>query len=98
MVTRSADELAIARHPLGAIPLVVLQAETDCAGAAPKSFDAQRCAELESQARDSTRGVKRIVKGASHDIPGDKPQAVLDAFRQIVRAARASELAKADRN
>lgn len=91
MVTRSADELAKARRPLGAIPIIVLQAETDCAGAAPESFDAQRCAELESQARDSTRGVKRIVKGAGHDIQGDKPQAVLNVFREIVRAARASQ-------
>jgi pimeloyl-ACP methyl ester carboxylesterase len=94
MVTRSADELAEARRPLGAIPIIVLQAETDCAGAAPKSFDAQRCMELESQARDSTRGVKRIVEGAGHDIPGDKPDVVLGAFREIVQTARASQKIK----
>lgn len=90
MVTRSADELAAARHPLGSIPIIVLQADTNCAGATFKSFDAQRCAELEGQARDSTRGVKRIVKGASHDIQGDKPDVVLGAFREIIETARSS--------
>jgi pimeloyl-ACP methyl ester carboxylesterase len=96
MVTRSADELAAARRPLGAIPLILLQADTNCAGVDPKSFDAKRCAELESQAQDSTRGVKRIVAGASHDIQGDKPDVVLGAFREIVQAARASGLATAE--
>jgi pimeloyl-ACP methyl ester carboxylesterase len=96
MVTRSAGELAAARRPLGAIPVVVLQAETDCAGAKANSFDGQRCAELESQAHDSMRGVKRIVAGASHDIQGDKPQIVLDALRQIVRASRTSGFATAE--
>jgi pimeloyl-ACP methyl ester carboxylesterase len=98
MVTRSADELAAAHQPLGSIPTIVLQADTNCAGAKQNSFDAQRCAELESQAHDSTRGVKRIVKGASHDIQGDKPGVVLGAFREIVRAACASELKTAGRN
>ncbi|HEY5336916.1 MAG TPA: alpha/beta hydrolase [Rhizomicrobium sp.] len=95
MVTRSADELAAARRPLGAIPIVLLQADTNCAGADPKSFDAKRCAELESQAHDSTRGVKRIVAGASHMIQDDKPDAVLAAFREIVEISRASGLATA---
>lgn len=91
MVTRSSDELAAAQHKLGAMPIIVLQADTNCAGAKPYSFDAQRCAELEGEARDSTRGEKRIIAGAGHDIQGDKPQAVLDAFREVVAAARASQ-------
>jgi pimeloyl-ACP methyl ester carboxylesterase len=95
MVTRSADELAAARRPLGNIPVIVLQADTNCAGAKPKSFDAERCAELAGEAHDSTRGIKRIVAGASHMIQDDKPDVVLGAFREIVEAARASGLATA---
>ncbi|HEX4532593.1 MAG TPA: alpha/beta hydrolase, partial [Rhizomicrobium sp.] len=70
MVTRSADEMVAARRPLGSIPLIVLQADTDCSAAktASQRFDAARCAELAGQARDSTRGEKRIVDGASHMI------------------------------
>jgi pimeloyl-ACP methyl ester carboxylesterase len=95
MVTRSSDELAAARHPLGNIPIIVLQADTNRAGAKPNSFDAERCGELEGEARDSTRGVKRIVAGASHDIQGDKPDVVIAAFREIVDAARTSGLSPA---
>ncbi len=98
MVTRSADELVAARRPLGSIPINVLQADTNCAAAQktdPKSFDAKRCAELEIQAQDSTRGVKRIVTGAGHMMQDDKPDVVLDAFREIVDAARDSGLATA---
>jgi hypothetical protein len=95
MVTRSADELAAARRPLGSIPIILLQADTDCAGAKPKSPDDERCVELEGEAHDSTRGVKRIVAGASHDIQGDKPDVVIAAFREIVDAARTSGLSPA---
>jgi pimeloyl-ACP methyl ester carboxylesterase len=84
MVTRSADELVAARHSLGAIPLIVLQADADCR--APS--DAERCAELASQAHDSSRGERRVVSGASHMVQDDKPQVVLDAFSEIVRTAR----------
>ncbi|HEX4534573.1 MAG TPA: hypothetical protein VH000_10110, partial [Rhizomicrobium sp.] len=74
-------------------------ADTDCSAAktASQRFDAARCAELAGQARDSTRGEKRIVDGASHMIQYDKPQVVLDAFAQIIRAARDSGLATAER-
>jgi pimeloyl-ACP methyl ester carboxylesterase len=102
MVTRSADELVAARRPLGAIPLVVLQADTNCPSKGRKlktegeTFDAQRCAELLSQARDSTHGERRIVKGASHMINHDKPEVVLDAFDEVVQTARSSGLATAE--
>ena len=97
MVTRSADEMVAARRRLGAMPLIVLQSDTDCPSAsqAPAKrrggdFDAQRCAELAGQARDSTRGQWRVVAGASHMIQDDKPQVVIKAFGEVVRAARLS--------
>ncbi|HEX3944561.1 MAG TPA: alpha/beta hydrolase [Rhizomicrobium sp.] len=98
MVTRSADELVAARRPLGSIPLIVLQADSDCrsANSVSQRFDVARCAELERQARDSTRGERRIIKGASHMIQNDKPQVVLAAFAEIIKTTRASGLATAE--
>jgi pimeloyl-ACP methyl ester carboxylesterase len=100
MVTRSSDELIAARRSLGSIPLILLQADTDCAPRQPNAagarFDAERCEELADQARDSTRGERRIVADAGHMIQDDKPQVVLDAFGEIVRAARSSGLATAE--
>jgi pimeloyl-ACP methyl ester carboxylesterase len=102
MVTRSADELVAARRPLGSIPLIVLQADTDCRSKQPPAqsvserLDVARCAELQSQARDSTRGERRIIKGASHMIQNDKPQVVLDAFAEVIKAARSSGIATAE--
>jgi pimeloyl-ACP methyl ester carboxylesterase len=101
MVTRSADELVAARRRLGAIPLILLQADTNCPSTqrhtpARVQFDAQRCAELAGQAHDSTRGERRIVSGASHMIQDDKPEVVLDAFSETLRAARSSGLATAE--
>jgi pimeloyl-ACP methyl ester carboxylesterase len=103
MVTRSSDELVAARRPLGSIPIILLQADTNCAAehnskTGAKSFDAKRCAELLGQARDSTHGDRRIVAGATHMIQDDKPQVVLDAFREIVEASRASGSATAQSN
>ncbi|HWE45246.1 MAG TPA: alpha/beta hydrolase [Caulobacteraceae bacterium] len=94
MVGRSADEMVAARRKLGSIPLVVLQADEDC-GPKGDTFDRARCAELLSQARDSTRGERRIVAGASHMIQVDKPDVFLATFREVVAQARASGLATA---
>ena len=94
MVGRSSDELVAAHRPLGAIPLILLQADEDC-GPSGDAGDHARCAELLSQARDSKRGQRRIVAGASHMIQQDKPEVFLAAFREVVAAARASGLATA---
>ena len=93
MVNQSADELAAARHPLGDIPLIVLQADTDCRakGPPPKpdaDGDAGRCAALDRQAGDSARGQHRIVAGSRHYIYLQKPQVVEDAFQEVVAGAR----------
>jgi len=76
MVTVSADELASARHSLGDLPLIVLQAE-----ASPHD---ERSKELAGMARDSSRGVYRIVAGSRHYIYRDKPDAVVGALMEII--------------
>jgi pimeloyl-ACP methyl ester carboxylesterase len=104
MITRSADELVAARRPLGSVPLIVLQADTDChpkqqpAKTASERFDVARCVELQSQARDSTRGEWRVVKGATHMVQNDKPQVVLATFAEVIKAARSSGLVTAERH
>jgi pimeloyl-ACP methyl ester carboxylesterase len=32
----------------------------------------------------SSRGVHRVVAGAGHDIPAEKPQAVIDAVAEVL--------------
>ncbi|HEY3813960.1 MAG TPA: alpha/beta hydrolase [Caulobacteraceae bacterium] len=96
MVGRSSDEMVAARRSLGDIPLILLQADEDC-GPSGDRGDHVRCAELLSQARDSGRGQRRIVAGASHMIQQDKPDVFLAAFREVVSDARASGLATADK-
>jgi pimeloyl-ACP methyl ester carboxylesterase len=80
MVTVSADELASARHGLGDLPLIVLQAD-----ASPED---ERSKELAGMARDSSRGVYRIVPASRHYIYRDKPDAVVAALGEILAAAR----------
>jgi hypothetical protein len=45
----------------------------------------------------STRGVNRVVAGASHGIQQIKPQAVIDAIDEVVDAARATGLTRVAR-
>ncbi len=96
MVGRSSDELVGARRTLGDIPVILLQADEDC-GPKGDRTDRARCDELLGQARDSTRGERRIVAGATHMVQNDKPDAFLAAFREVVASARASGLATADK-
>ncbi len=83
MVNQSADQLAAARHSLGDIPLIVLQADNDCRDPG----DAERCAALDRQAHDSTRGRHQIVAGSRHYIYIDRPQAVVAALTEMIAAA-----------
>jgi hypothetical protein len=95
--------MVAARRPLGDIPIILLQADEDCheKGPPPKTegekFDVERCEELLSQARDSSRGERRIVAGASHMVQNDKPEVVLAAFREVIEASRASGMATAEK-
>ena len=103
MVNQSTDEIIAARRPLGDIPIVLLQADTDCnwQGRTPKTegekFDVMRCAALADQVKDSTRGERRIVEGAGHSVHEDKPDVVIATFREIVERVRNSPATGADR-
>lgn len=79
--------------PLGDLPLIVLSAGArdlrlsvpDAENEAIDRLWTQAHAEM---ARLSTRGVMRIVQGAKHHIPMDRPQAVIEAVLEVVAQAR----------
>lgn len=92
---RTSDEVEAARRKLGSIPLIILSQDkahqaADWRNADPDRSYAAWVAAHEDEARDSTRGEHRIVEGAGHWIYGDRPDAVVGAFREVVEAARAS--------
>jgi pimeloyl-ACP methyl ester carboxylesterase len=76
---------------LGAMPLVVLSIENAWDNGTPagarfnRSYSKVWTALHQGLARLSSRGVHRIVKGSSHQIELDKPQAVIDAVDQVLR-------------
>jgi len=89
------DEVAAARRTLGDVPLVVLTQDRAHMRLLKSLFAddvdtlyAQWVAGHDDEARDSTRGVNRIVDGAGHNIQADRPDAVIAAFREVVEAAR----------
>jgi pimeloyl-ACP methyl ester carboxylesterase len=81
---------------LGAMPLVVLSAEDTWHFDTPtpaqirfeRTYRKIWIARQAALARLSSRGVHRIVKGSSHDIELDKPQAIVDAVRDVLRELR----------
>jgi len=91
---RTSDEVEADRRKLGAIPLVVLSADKAHFTAALPSTEPGRAyanwiGAHEDDARDSTRGEHRVVEGAGHWIYGDRPDAVIAAFHEVVEAATA---------
>jgi pimeloyl-ACP methyl ester carboxylesterase len=76
---------------LGAMPLVVLSAETSWSNSTPaearvtRSYEKVWIAMHAALAHLSTRGVHRVVKGSGHEIQLEKPQAVIDAVDQVLR-------------
>jgi len=92
----TAWQVRAAKRSLGDLPLIVLTRDRF-----PPPPDATRerlnIMEVRFQrwlalARDlaamSSRGQQRVVTGAGHDIELDRPQAVIDAIREVVAAAR----------
>jgi len=84
----SSDEVAAARRPYGALPLIVL---TGGAPVLPQLSPAERDAVLGvikqmhgELAALSTRGVDRLIPGSSHYVQLDKPQAVIDAVTEVL--------------
>ena len=80
---------------LGAMPLVVLSAETSWSTSTPakarvtRSYEKVWIAMHEALAHLSTRGVHRIIKGSGHEIQLEKPQAVIDAVDEVLRQLHA---------
>ena len=90
----STSELDKAKRSLGKMPLVVLtedeahwidgEADQDAAKAQYATlFQAH-----DEIARDSTQGIHKIVQGSGHRIHREKPDVVIEEFRQLVEAAR----------
>lgn len=78
---------------LGSRPVVVLTAGVvrEFAGVSEKGNAAYRRVwfELQEQlARLSTNSDHRIINGATHDIQGDRPEAVVAAIKDVVMAVR----------
>ncbi len=90
------DELDSASGDLGGMPLVVLTAGNTMASFAGLT-DAQRAqftaawtAGHEALARRSTQGRNVLIEGSGNYIQNDQPEAVVDAIRGVVDAARAA--------
>ncbi len=77
---------------LGAMPLAVLSIENTWNDGTPagdrfnRSYSKVWIAMQRDLAHLSTRGVHRIIKGSGHHIQLDKPQAVIDAVDEVLRA------------
>ena len=86
----TSDQLSAARQSYGDLPLVVLTADGTYA-AAPEAAR-QPLANLwwglhRELARRSTRGVSRVVKGSSHMMMTDRPDAIIDAVDEVASQA-----------
>lgn len=90
----SSSELDKAKHKLGKMPLIVLtedeakwidgEADQDAAKAQYAAWFKAH----EEIAHESTQGVHKTVEGAGHRIHREKPDVVIEEFRQLVEAAR----------
>ena len=84
-------------HRLGAMPLVVLSIERPWDIRTPaglrlvRSYGKVWNALHQDLSRLSSRGVHRIIKGSGHEIQLDKPQAVIDAVDEVLRALRGTQ-------
>jgi pimeloyl-ACP methyl ester carboxylesterase len=88
----SADQVRAAYRPLGDIPIIVLTHEAFPRG--PAETQEQREAknklwiDLHDQiASMSTRGKRRTVDNAGHNIQMDQPRPVIDSILEVVRTS-----------
>jgi pimeloyl-ACP methyl ester carboxylesterase len=79
------DERLRAARPLGALPLVVLAADSSLA----QSPDWRAAQEAQRQLSHNSRLV--IVPQSSHFVSFDQPQAVADAVQQVIKSARTGQ-------
>jgi len=92
----TAQQVRAAKRSLGDLPLIVLTRDRfpPPTNATPEQLNTMevRYQKWLGLARDlaamSSRGEQRVVAGAGHDIELDRPQAVIDATREVLAAAR----------
>jgi len=87
-------QVAMSRRPWGALPLLVLTAEDTGKDTGHSPRQVARAIEIwrdlhDEQAALSDCGVNRIVRDSGHMVPLEKPQAVIEAVREVVYQARA---------
>jgi pimeloyl-ACP methyl ester carboxylesterase len=82
----TADDARLrAERPLGALPLVVLAADSSLA----HSTDWQAGQQIQEQLSNNSRLI--VVPQSSHFVSFDQPQAVIDAVQQVIESARTSQ-------
>jgi pimeloyl-ACP methyl ester carboxylesterase len=90
--TSTSDELDQGRASYGAMPLVVLTADGTYADDTPavrEAADALWRELHQAIAARSSRGQERLVTGSSHNMMLDRPDAVVQAVREVVDQTRA---------
>lgn len=87
-----------AKAAWGDLPLIVLHAANSTVGAySPETNSKDRAMKLAARERlasRSTAGKLIVVQGAGHQIPREKPDAVVAAIREVVEAVRAQTKAR----
>ena len=85
----SSDQVRAAKRPYGDLPLIVLTRIPQ-----PKGPQEMRDAKVrlwielhDELAHLSARGVNRVIADSGHYIQFDKPGVVIDAIREVLRAA-----------
>jgi pimeloyl-ACP methyl ester carboxylesterase len=86
----SSDEVDASRHSYGDMPLIVLTAGGIAAPDADAATRIRIWTERHARmAQLSSRGIHRVVPGATHHIQASKPAAVIAAIDEVLAAARA---------
>jgi pimeloyl-ACP methyl ester carboxylesterase len=92
--------LSAGRRPLGKLPLVVLQAgdlsDLPFSSDVLTAYFQVRTELLGSLAAQSKQGVRVVAPNATHNMPLDQPQPVIDTIRQVVCAAQGATLSSCE--
>ncbi|MGH6909092.1 MAG: hypothetical protein ACREEG_02820, partial [Phenylobacterium sp.] len=89
--TLDTPQLVKVKRSFGSIPLIVLTGKPGLSGATPEETEAVYKVWVtmhDEMAALSTKGVNRIVPGASHYIQYEKPAVVIAAVNEVVEAVR----------
>jgi pimeloyl-ACP methyl ester carboxylesterase len=95
LMKETSDEVANGSSPSGDMPVIVLTAGDEYAGAAEPAKTAVMSVWSKLHAglaSRSTRGSARLIAGSGHNMMKDKPQAIVEAIEDVARlAARTSQ-------